>query len=83
MSEIIAQQTKKISHFIETIQTLYETEMGDFKRKTISYLNRLEDDLSDSSLKSFFHQFRESIICDDSKDIETLRHQVIHKIKKK
>lgn len=83
MAENTPQQTKKISHFIETIQNLYETEMGDFKRKTISYLNRLESDLDNSSLKSFFHQFRESVICDDSKDIETLRHQVMSKMKEK
>ena len=75
------QQTKEASYFMETVRSLYETEIGDFKRKIISYLNRLESDLNNTSLKSFFHQFRESIICNDSKNIETLRHQVLEEIK--
>ena len=75
------QQMKEVSRFIETIKDLYETEVGDFKRKIISYLNRLENDLNNASLQSFFHRFRESIICNDSKNIETLRHQVLQRIK--
>ena len=78
--KITLQKEKEVSHFIEMVQNLYETEMGDFKRKIISYLNRMESDLNHSSLKSFFHQFRESIICNDSKDIEILRHQVLEQI---
>lgn len=82
MPENALWKEKEVSHFIETVQNLYETETGDFKRKIISYLNRLESDLNHSSLKSFFHQFRESLICNDSKDIEILRHQVLKQIKK-
>ena len=75
------QEMKGVSLFIETVKNLYETEMGDFKRKIISYLNRLESDLNNASLKAFFHQFRESMICNDSNDIEILRHQVLQQIK--
>ena len=81
MSEQATSQGKKeILNFIEVVRNLYETEIGDFKRKIISYLNRLESDLNNASLQSFFHQFRESVICNETKDIETLRDQVLEKI---
>ena len=81
MPEQTALQGKKeISNFSETMKNLYETEIGDFKRKIITYLNRLESDLNNSSLKSFFHQFRESVICNETKDIEVLRDQVLEQI---
>ena len=81
MEQTTSRQTKEVSHFMEMVKNLYETETGDFKRKVISYLNRLESDLNKDALKPFFHQFRESMICNDSKDIEILRHQVLQQIK--
>lgn len=77
-----SQGKKEILNFSEIVNNLYETEIGDFKRKIISYLNRLESDLNNSSLKSFFHQFRESIICNETRDIEILRDQVLEQIRK-
>ena len=71
-----------ILNFAKTVQTLHETDIGDFKRKVISYLNRMESDINKNSLHPLFYQLKESLICNDTRDIEVLREQILHKIKK-
>lgn len=71
------QEAEIILNFTKTVKTLHETDIGDFKRKIISYLNRMEDDINNNSFKSLLYQLKESLICNNTRDIETLRDQVL------
>ena len=72
-----------IQDFNEKIKNLYETEIGDFKRKALLYLNRLQEQIQSSneriSLDSCFYKIREMILCNETTDIELLRLQVLRK----
>ena len=78
--------SEQIKHdYIKKIQDLYEVDIGDFKRKIITILNRWEEDLSDDlnqspNLKDFFQRIRTSVICNDTTEIDTIRTQVIKQL---
>ena len=75
--------SEQIEHtFIKQIQDLYEVDIGDFKRKAITYLYRLEENMNEQSLKYFFEQMKTSIICNNTREIEVLREQIIQQMKK-
>ena len=67
-------------NFSKKVQELYETDIGDFKRKILTYLNRLGDEQKDPSLKASLHQLKESLICNNTRNIEELRSQVSDRI---
>ena len=67
-------------NFSKKIQELYETDTGDFKRKILTYLNRLEGELKDPSLRASFRQLKESLICNNTQNIEELRSQVLGRV---
>ena len=73
-------QMESRQSFRKKVQELYETDIGDFKRKVLSYLNRLEDELSDPSLKNSFRSLKESLICNNTRNIEELRSQALNDI---
>jgi len=70
-----------MSDFTKKIQDLYEVDIGDFKRKIIAYINRVEEDLSEPFLKKGLKQIKTSVICNNTVEIETLREHLLRKIK--
>lgn len=73
-----------IKDFNEKIKSLYETDIGDFKRKALLYLNRLEETLQSQDednlcLPVLFESLKEAIICNNTRDIEILRLEIIKK----
>lgn len=47
---------------IEKIQYVYETDVGDFKRKTALYLNRFAESQKDQDLKKKIQDLKDSIL---------------------
>ncbi len=72
---------KKKDEFIKQVNELYEVDIGDFKRKLILYLTRLEESLENSSLQPQFDEIRMLITCNNTREINELREQVLESIK--
>ena len=73
---------------IDQIQNVYETDVGDFKRKAALYLNRFAQSQTDQSLKNKIQNLKSSILYqeistkDHIEDIDYLRFALLEKIKK-
>ena len=73
---------------IDTIKYVYETDIGDFKRKVSLYLNRFIEGQTSFEKKKWLETLKKEILYknlenkDSSKDIETLRHLVLDKLEK-
>ena len=73
---------------IDTIKYVYETDIGDFKRKVGLYLNRFIECQTSVEKKKWLETLKKEILYknlenkDPSKDIETLRHIVLDKLEK-
>ena len=74
---------------IETIKYVYETDIGDFKRKVCLYLNRFIESQSSQEKKKWLESLKKEILYkrieeheDQSKNIEALRHLVLDKLEK-
>ena len=66
--------------FNEKVKNLYETDIGDFKRKVLLYLNRFQEQVPDSGeTDSYFHEIKEMLLCNDTTDIELLRLRIMRK----
>lgn len=72
----------QVQDFKTKIQTIYEVDIGDFKRRSLSYLNLLEEQLQKPSLKSSFAKIKELIVCNNTTEIDVLRNQILEEIKK-
>ena len=72
---------------IEQIQYVYETDMGDFKRKVILYLNRFVQNQNNQDLKKKiqdlknFILYREISSKNQTEDIDNLRFDLLEKLK--
>ena len=74
-------QIQLIDNFIQKIQELYNPDVGDFKRKVILYVKRLQENLKDSSLKLFFEELKIQVICNNHlTDTENLKKDIINRI---
>ena len=67
--------------FLQQVNDLYEVEMGDFKRKLVTYLNRFEEDLNEPQLKETFFKIKTFLICNKTRDIEILRSHLLEEVK--
>ena len=66
--------------FNEKVKNLYETDIGDFKRKVLLYLNRFQEQVQSSEeTDSYFYEIKEMLLCNDTTDIELLRLQILRK----
>ena len=78
----------KEKELIETIKYVYETDIGDFKRKVCLYLNRFIESQSSIEKKKWLESLKKEILYknleheDQSKNIEALRHLVLDKLEK-
>lgn len=77
-----------IKELIEAIQYVYETDIGDFKRKICLYLNRFIEDQSSLEKKKWLESLKKEILykelehTDQSKNIEALRHFLLDRLEK-
>ncbi len=73
---------------IEQIQYVYETDIGDFKRKSALYLNRFAQSQTDQSLKNQIQDLKNSVLYSEvssknqMEDIDHLRFNLLDKLKK-
>ena len=73
---------------IDQIQNVYETDVGDFKRKAALYLNRFAQSQTDQSLKNKIQNLKSSILYqevstkDHIEDIDYLRFALLEELKK-
>ena len=73
---------------IEKIKHLYETDVGDFKRKAVLYLNRFIEEQETSDLKKQLNKLKHEILYKEVsqatpiKNIEELRILLIEKLQK-
>lgn len=73
---------------IEQIQYLYETDIGDFKRKTALYLNRFAQNQTDQSLKGKIQELKDFILYSEvssknqMEDVDHLRFNLLEELKK-
>ena len=85
-NDSIRKLNHQLKEFNNTIKNLYEVDIGDFKRKVLLYLSRCQEKIQEqdenNSLAPFFYGIREMIICNNTTDIETLRLQIIERVKK-
>jgi len=77
-----------IKELIETIRYVYETDIGDFKRKICLYLNRFIENQSSLEKKKWLESLKKEILykeleyTDQSKNIEALRYFLLDKLEK-
>ena len=73
---------------IEQIQYVYETDIGDFKRKVVLYLNRFIEKQEDQDLKKKIQDLKYSTVCqelsskDQMENIDNLRFTLLEQLKK-
>ena len=67
--------------FETKIQNLYEVDIGDFKRKTLLYLTRLEEQLQKSSLKPWIQNMRNLVVCNQTTEVDVLRNQILEEVR--
>ena len=73
---------------IDQIQNVYETDVGDFKRKAALYLNRFAQSQTDQSLKNKIQNLKSSVLYqeistkDHIEDIDYLRFALLEELKK-
>ena len=73
---------------IEKIKHLYETDVGDFKRKTTLYLNRFIESQEGSDLKKKLDDLKHEILYQEMphsnqmKNIDEMRFLLIEKLQK-
>ena len=83
MSEVLTKQD-----LIEKIKYLYETNEGDFRRKTTLYLNRFIEEQESESLKKQLNDLKHNILYkevsqnDSIKNIDELRFLLIETLQK-
>ena len=81
-------ETLTKSQLIEKIQSLYETNEGDFKRKNTLYLNRFIEQQSSEELKTQLENIKKEWLYqslpfeDPIENIESLRSLLIEKLNK-
>ena len=72
---------------IEQIQYVYETDIGDFKRKITLYLNRFAQGQKDQDLKKKIQALKDSVLYreisteNQMKNIDLLRFDLLEKLK--
>lgn len=75
-------------NLIEKIQYVYETDVGDFKRKATLYLNRFIDQQKEIKLRQKVQNLRNTILYTESssknemENVESLRLFLIEELKK-
>ena len=70
-----------INDFIKKTQELYDPDVGDFKRKVILYIKRLQESLQDPPLKLFFEEVKVQVICNNNMtDTENLKNQIVKSV---
>ena len=72
---------------MEQIQYVYETDVGDFKRKTALYLNRFAQGQKDRDLKKKIYSLKNFVLYkeiqgDQMEDIDQLRFELLEQLKK-
>lgn len=73
---------------IEKIKHLYETDVGDFKRKAVLYLNRFIEEQETSDLKNKLNSLKHKILYQEMshsspmQNIDEMRFDLIEKLKK-
>ena len=76
----------KIEDLKTTIHSLYETDMGDFKRKVVTYLNRYLEEAASNQAKMKIKDIKKFVVCyttpekDVIKEIDELRFSVLEKL---
>ena len=72
---------------IEQIQSVYETDVGDFKRKAALYLNRFAQNQKDQELKKKIQNLKDVILCKEvhsenqMESIDHLRFDLLDQLK--
>lgn len=75
-------------NLIDKIQYVYETDVGDFKRKATLYLNRFADEQSDKDFQRRIQKLRDRILYKEVsspveiKSVDDLRFQLLEALKK-
>lgn len=70
----------------KNIDSIYETDMGDFKRRSVTYLNRYLETLNSDTEKMKIKQIKKFVVCyitpeqDIIKEIDELRHVILQKL---
>ncbi len=70
----------------ETINSVYETDMGDFKRRVITYLNLFLEQETEISIKLKVKEIKKFVVCyvtpevDPIEEIDTLRRTILKKL---
>ena len=73
---------------IDLIQYVYETDIGDFKRKAALYLNRFAQGQEDQSLKRKVQNLKDTVLYrevpskNQMEDIDNLRFDLLEQLKK-
>ena len=88
MTQLVIEEESK-EGLIRKIQSLYETDFGDFKRKAILYCNNFSQSPAGQALKSRLRDLKQLILIeeiDPSKEpienIDRLRQSLIHRLEK-
>lgn len=74
------QSEQVVREFVEKVQWLQEVEYGDFKRKVNLYINRLMEQLKNTSpeVKELAEQIRHKVVFDPTEpDVERAREFVV------
>ena len=80
--------TLKKQDLIEKIKYLYETDVGDFKRKVTLYMNRFVEDQKQADLKEKLNDLKHKILykeltqSNQIQDIDKLRFSLIEELQK-
>ena len=70
----------------ETINSVYETDMGDFKRRVITYLNVFLEQEREASVKLKIKEIKKFVVCyitpeiNPAEEIDTLRLSILNKL---
>ncbi len=72
---------KQIKEFQNKITTLQEVDIGDFRRRLILYINRLEEDLeAKGSVKKILDEMKKITLYEIHQDLEEIRESVLQQV---
>jgi hypothetical protein len=74
--------SEQVSEFIKRVESLYEVEYGDFKRKVGLYINRLEQEFRDPQSRQIIQEMRQHVLYSPTADIETAREKTLQLARK-
>ena len=69
-----------LQKFESEIRSLYEVDIGDFKRKSLLYLKRFQEQVQSSAVDLWAKKTKELIVCNETVEVDVLRNQIMEQI---